>query len=371
MTLVEGTLQGSVSGINGRMVSRGADNGAVQWVVTNLSDGESATLSFRARVPFTLEAGSTQQLFVNRAEMLDTELEGLTYGAAVPGHKLGEQVYSAAEYGKVSGATYHRALYPMLTVEKSADRPGGSRVMAGDVLTYTVKVSNGGQDEGKNVMVKDPIPAGLEYVADSATSSAAGTRRGAMGSTVTWIIPGVGVGETVTLTLRARVLPREGTGFTVYNNVAYAREAPPAGNPEEELAREWDNPVTSNPTDHYQMIGARITARKINSDGDRLEGATIEIRQVEAGDAHSVFDTCEGETNGDGEIEFADIPVGSYEVYETQAPEGYAINPIRLSVVVYEGTGGRRVTIVDQLLTLRNVTPMGSAGNRTLGDSPI
>jgi hypothetical protein len=220
-------------------------------------------------------------------------------------------------------------------------------------------------------MVKDPIPAGLEYVADSATSSVAGTRTDVSGSTVMWIIPRIEVGGAAVLTVQARVIGREGIGFTVYNNVAYMQEAPPAGNPEEEIEEEWDDPILSTPTDNYQMIGARITARKINSDGDRLEGATIVIKQVEAGDPHGVFDTYEGVTNEDGEIEFADIPVGSYEVYETQAPEGYAINPIRLSVVVYEGSGDRTVTIVDQLLMLEGQTPLGGAGNREVGDSPI
>ncbi len=45
----------------------------------------------------------------------------------------------------------------------------GAPVKPGDVLTYQVKVVNNGTDTAKNVVVKDDIPAGTEYVPGSTT----------------------------------------------------------------------------------------------------------------------------------------------------------------------------------------------------------
>ncbi len=59
---------------------------------------------------------------------------------------------------------------PSLSVSKTADKSGA--VAPGDTLTYTVNVSNTGNVPLSNVNVKDALPAGTTYVANSAQVSA-------------------------------------------------------------------------------------------------------------------------------------------------------------------------------------------------------
>ncbi len=68
----------------------------------------------------------------------------------------------------------------------------------GDVVTFTVTVTNDGPDAATGVRVRDPLPAGLTFVAARSTGSYDA-------ATGTWLVGTVADGATVTLELDARL----------------------------------------------------------------------------------------------------------------------------------------------------------------------
>jgi len=79
------------------------------------------------------------------------------------------------------------------TVDETSARPG-------DVLTYTLSVTNAGTADSVPTTVTDNLPAGLDFVSVDAPGSWNASSR-----TVTWPVPVLASGETVTLDLRAEV----------------------------------------------------------------------------------------------------------------------------------------------------------------------
>lgn len=91
-----------------------------------------------------------------------------------------------------------------LAIEKSAapipGRPGTNS-------TFTLKVTNNGPDTAKDVVVADPLPAGLDFVSASAPCSLAG------GSEVKCALGSLPAGGSVTLTVVVRIPESAGDGF--------------------------------------------------------------------------------------------------------------------------------------------------------------
>jgi len=85
-----------------------------------------------------------------------------------------------------SGENYHPNLVtfatdlyvPIITqnVTKTVQDLNGAPLVAGDVMRWTIGMSNTGQDTGTNLIVKDPIPTGTTFVPGSRGSSPARTR---------------------------------------------------------------------------------------------------------------------------------------------------------------------------------------------------
>jgi uncharacterized repeat protein (TIGR01451 family) len=395
MTLVEGSLATDLSGATGATAvsSRGiadASTGAVgvEFVIAGLRDGHVAKLSFRAKTPQytddpTTEQIETERTVVNQATVVDGDMAAMVYPLAVAGRPAGEPL-SPTAFTAESNRTYHPILGALLTAVKSTTTPAGARVSPNEVLTYRITVTNTGKDRARNVLIKDKVPGGMDFVTGSAKGSVYGpgvnprqnpelgdaslVTTGLIDRTVTWIVSEIPVGGTAVLEMRVKVVPLEEIGTRVYTNVAYVKEGTPDGDPAAEITEEFTDPTPSTPTENHQVKGMNVTVRKLNSDGDRLEGAVVAIRQITSADPHTKFDVIEGVTNEEGECEFADIPAGTYEVFEVEAPEGYALNPIRLSVVVYQGAQDRVVRIVDQLQSINLMVPNMGALSRNVGD---
>ncbi len=383
MSVVAGSFQatassGVVVGTPAAKLVRSA-NGAmkpgVELIVKEMKDGDTATLVFRATMPSsaddpTTPAIETERTVINTATATDNEMSNMTYRKAVAGHSAGAQMYPLADFIRESDKTYHKMLGAALVSIKTADRENGSRVYGGDIITYTIQITNSGAIPAKDVLVRDTVPMYTTYLAGSATSNAPGTVIGQIGNVVTWIIPTIGVNQTVTLTLKCQVAQMTEIGTRNITNIAMVRETTPGGKPEDEIKEEGDNPTPSTPAENFQMIGGTITVRKTDAAGEALEGATITLKQLTSASPLTVFDSVEAVTNADGEVEFGNVPVGEYVVYESEAPEGYALNTIRRSVNIAPGYVDHLVIIVDQFL-LDNATPNVGAGSRCVGDSPI
>ncbi len=99
-----------------------------------------------------------------------------------------------------------------LRVDKSLAKPG-------DVLTYTVVLTNSGNGPASNVVVRDSTSTGLTYVAGSATAPA-GTTFVPGNPVSTWSVAALDAGQSLTLTFQVTV---GGSGI-FYNTVTLASD---------------------------------------------------------------------------------------------------------------------------------------------------
>jgi len=84
-----------------------------------------------------------------------------------------------------------------LALDKSIDK---KLVMLGETVNYTIRVWNEGQGNATGVEVSDPLNAGVQYVS---SATAAGNYNP---TTKIWTIGSLAVGDTVTLTIAAKVV---------------------------------------------------------------------------------------------------------------------------------------------------------------------
>ena len=90
---------------------------------------------------------------------------------------------------------------PQLTLVKRVDK---SKAVIGDVLTYTLVLTNNTSNTLNNIVVRDSMSTGLTYQANSATPPAGTAFAKGPLTTSTWTINSLSAGQTLSLTLRAR-----------------------------------------------------------------------------------------------------------------------------------------------------------------------
>jgi len=144
--------------------------------------------------------------------------------------------YAQLEYpwpNHISSTVTNRVIQPRLTVDKNSLPPPGSLVGAGDLITYTITITNDGYGPAYDIVISDVLPAQVTLVTYTLSSVApptatllAGPPVSATGQ-VTWLLsalwgtawnsnqPGV-----VTLTVVARVTDTIGANVVFTNSVA-------------------------------------------------------------------------------------------------------------------------------------------------------
>jgi len=348
MALVAGSIQGTVSGA-GSVVSMGAGQAGVEWVLEGLADDSVATLVFRASLPESADdpqtaAVETRREVLNTARLVDEAIGSMKYARALPGKAAGSNVYEADAYDKTSNATYHYILGPSVAVVKSASVPEGGRVKGGDLVTYTITVRNTGEDAVTNLLVRDRLNEALRYREGTQSSSRADAQFVQNGQLIGWIVPDLAIGETVVLTFRARVEDME-TGSRVIPNVAHAGESKFGANPATEL-RTAAYLRASNQIELVQIVGSKLIVRKVDAaTGAALSGAEFVVRQVSATAAYNEIQDMTAISNRAGEAIFDDLPPGMYVVIEKQAPEGYIASPVWRSIDTRGGRAERSIIV--------------------------
>lgn len=89
-----------------------------------------------------------------------------------------------------------------LAILKSVDNPAPN---VGDVLTFTLSVSNNGPDSATEVKVSDPVPAGFTYVPSSMTGGDIQDDSAPSGTGLEWTINSLPASSPVSLTFQASV----------------------------------------------------------------------------------------------------------------------------------------------------------------------
>ena len=118
------------------------------------------------------------------------------------GHTL---VASSSTCGNIStnyAAPVACTTAPLLALVKRVDK---ARAAIGDLLTYTLVITNNGTASATNVVVRDSMSTGLTYVANSATPPTGTTFSKGPLTTSTWSIASLPVGQNLSLTFQARV----------------------------------------------------------------------------------------------------------------------------------------------------------------------
>ncbi|WP_322919226.1 hypothetical protein [Nocardioides renjunii] len=153
-------------------------------------------------------------------------------------------------------------------------------VLAGNVATYSVVVTNDGPSIARSVTVVDPVPAPLTYVGSSTTQGTCATS--GTPTTVTCAVGDIPVGGSVTVTVRAGT-PQDGSGQGVTNTASASSPTPDpvAGNNSAAFTLptaaqadvELTKTVTPSPVVAGQTVTYRIVAR--NTGPSAANGVTV------------------------------------------------------------------------------------------------
>jgi uncharacterized repeat protein (TIGR01451 family) len=135
---------------------------------------------------------------------------------------------------------------PVITLTKSA-QPPGPFIDAGQAITYTIVVSNGGALDGNNVVVTDFIPANTNFVGGSFTSTI-GTLSGPDPLQVT--IPTLMAGQLVTVTFQVTVTTPLTNGVVISNQA--------------QLSADFLSAMASNSVTHTVVSTPQLTLTKTN-----------------------------------------------------------------------------------------------------------
>lgn len=200
---------------------------------------------------------------------------------------------------------------PNITITKDAVN---DEVTTGDELAFTLTIANTGQGVATDITVTDVLPEGIAWSVDeegceieSGTLACEFPELGAVSSRLLLLQGETSIGMCGTVTNTASVV---------------------AAN--EPIASNGDN----SSTDSVEITCGSVSINKTGDDGDGnivpLEGACFDLLRNEA-----VFDS--GCTDENGQLEFVDIPVTTYLLRETIAPEHYEVSPISAPITLEPG----------------------------------
>lgn len=92
------------------------------------------------------------------------------------------------------------------TISKTVDKATAS---VGEIVTYTVTISNPSEVSMSNLAFTDSLPAGITYLAGSFEVNGSPATPTVSGNNLTYNIPAIGAGQSVVLTFQATVVGGE------------------------------------------------------------------------------------------------------------------------------------------------------------------
>jgi len=182
-----------------------------------LAAGQSTVLSYQARPLLAAESSPGSgpgKPNLNRASAAVTDLAG----------------NSADEEGPfAAGPAQAQAILVLPGLEVSKI-PAKASVPAGEGDSYAIHVHNAGEGIAHEIVVADTLPAGMTYLAKSATASPSTgfAEQSAAGSSATWTIASIGSGASVNITVPVGTNPGLASGTVLTNDVAVHSVEQPA-----------------------------------------------------------------------------------------------------------------------------------------------
>ncbi|GAB4032961.1 SdrD B-like domain-containing protein [Spirosoma gilvum] len=175
--------------VNGVASATTVTNASGFYSFTGLTPGSSTSyvVGFTAPTGYTATTpySGTGRTVDSNADLITGKTESVTLA---PG-----------EFNPTLDAGYY-ALPTLLTLDKVVDK---SKAKQGDILTYTLVLTNVGSTTATNVTVRDSTTTGLSYVANSA-SAPAGTTLTSGYPISTWTVAMLTPGQSLSLTFQAK-----------------------------------------------------------------------------------------------------------------------------------------------------------------------
>lgn len=270
-TFVEGSISGTIQNEVPRTTQKitsmaakqvrtpeGQMKYGVEWVVHGLCKGETAYLTFRVYAPRTTGSKDAveyaySKVFENTAMLEDVDDMNLLYAEDTENYKKGERVYADKETTMITETTYHIVNEPVLEAVKTSDPSSETQVKAGQIITYTVTVTNKGEGSAENVLIRDMIPEETTLVAGSEKCSMQGISAvkkligGKEG--LVWMIPELKSGESVTVSFAVTVSEMKQAGTRYIENIAQFKDIPPGEDPNTPKEEGFKN---TNKVKHFQ-----------------------------------------------------------------------------------------------------------------------
>jgi LPXTG-site transpeptidase (sortase) family protein len=245
---------GSITGGDSRDQSDPAGSG-LTWTINNLNRDVTVTLTFQAQV-------NGSGTFKNVAEVVAA---GQPDPDSTPDNDDGDQSEDD-EDSVTANPTIDAA---DLELSKSVDN---SSPAVGDLITFTIRVTNEGPDTATNVSVTDVVPDGFNYQANSITGGNSRNDLDPAGSGLVWTINSLDAGVTVELRFEATV-NASGT-FKNVAQVTAADQSDPDSTPDndkgDQVEDDEDSATASPNSNAADLRLAKVVNDAAPSVGDTL-----------------------------------------------------------------------------------------------------
>ncbi|HST41705.1 MAG TPA: hypothetical protein VLK58_19455 [Conexibacter sp.] len=194
------------------------------WTIASIAPGATVTIDLRATpaVAAARSPGLGADAHVNSALVTSARDEAGNSGNA------------DGDYGTPADDARATLLVPALAITKT---PDNGAAVAGEESTFSIEVENSGSVDARNVVVTDVLPRGLSYDATNrrATASPAtgfsersvSAGPGAGETTIVWNVAELPAGDTVTITVPARVAADVASGTTLTNTASAVSDEVP------------------------------------------------------------------------------------------------------------------------------------------------
>jgi uncharacterized repeat protein (TIGR01451 family) len=329
------------------------DETNLKWTIEWIAPGESVTLTLKARAE---KAGE----FENCAEVWDADQKDRDSktGAEAYGPLVGDE----DDQDCVSFWVVEKSLID-LEVDKAVDN---ANPKVGDTINFTITVTNNDIEgyqqvptaKATNVFVKDYVPAGL-WVIEGSSAYAGSNGVTFDTNSNTWRIEWIAAGQSVTLTLKARV-DEKGE----FENCAEVWDADQkdrdsltgdeAGSPlagsyedDQDCVSYWAGPVTNPPAGKGSVTG--VVFHDLNYNGvldygeTGLAGFEVDLTDLGSDYVCGGYDDLElatDDTDAYGAYGFWDVDAGTYcvRILDVAIPYGYtrtSPDPVKVVVDAY------------------------------------
>ena len=207
------------------------DDNSVKYIVSNLEAGDSIQLHFFVKVNKEIQLTE----ITNYAKYSPLRASDTGEKAEISKRNLNdsdvkdfESLYKSNSYKSATNTnqTVHYLYQPNITVVKSSDPETNTVVALGKVITYTLSVTNTGDDVANYVNVADMIPSNTTYVDGSISTESKTDAKGVketdgVVSEVQYVLYDLQPGETRTVSFKVKVNMDCQTGAFIKNIAMY------------------------------------------------------------------------------------------------------------------------------------------------------